>query len=131
MLAADGNSGARTTALGASRAVFTSSTPPDGARTSTASPPAAGRLHNAAGGLSSSSVGRTATNKTSPSEVNAGADSPLAPRVNRRAGRCPSGSTSQTAVTYSVRLSLSSLTVVTTREPSGDTASPDTRGRAM
>ncbi len=62
--------------------------------------------------------------------MNAGDDSPFAPRVNRRAGSWPSGSSSQTAVMYSVRFSLSSLTVVTTREPSGDTASPDTLGSA-
>ena len=62
--------------------------------------------------------------------MNAGADSPFAPLVKRRAGALPFGSSSQTAVTYSVRFSLSSLTVVTTRKPSGETASPDTRGKA-
>ena len=61
----------------------------------------------------------TATNSRSPSAVNAGDDSPLAPRVSRRAGRWPAGSSSQIALTNSVRLSLSSATVVTTRDPSG------------
>ena len=74
--------------------------------------------------------GRAATNSRSPSAVKAGDDSPLAPRVSRRAGRWPAGSSSQRALTYSVRLSLSSATVVTTREPSGDTARPATPAAA-
>src|SRR5215207_2846542 len=122
---------AATTVTGAARAVRTVATPPGSATSSTASPPAAGNRHNDAGGLSSSSVGRDATKRMSPSAVKAGDDSPLAPRVSLRAGRRPVGSTSQTALTNSVRLSLSSATVVTTRDPSGETARPESRGSAM
>jgi hypothetical protein len=69
-------------------------------------------------------------NSRSPSAVKVGDDSPFAPRVSRRAGRPPLASTSHTALTYSVRLSLSSAMVIASREPSAETASPDTRGSA-
>ncbi len=90
----------------------------------------AGRRHRAAGGLSSASPGRTARNNTSPSAVITGADSPFTPWVSLRAGTVPVGSNSHMALRNSVRLSFSALIVVTTRDPSGDTASPDTRGTA-
>ena len=123
---AERSSFAATTVAAAARAVRTPSTPPGSASTSTASPPAAGNRHNDAGGLSSSSVGRAATNRRSPSAVKVGDDSPFAPRVRRRAGCLPAGSSSHIALTNSVRFSLSSAIDVTTRDPSGDTARPDT-----
>ncbi|PQM44008.1 hypothetical protein C1Y40_05834 [Mycobacterium talmoniae] len=109
----------------------TVATPPGIASTSLASPPPDGSRHSAAGGLSvSSALPRAETNSRSPSAVNAGDDSPCAPRVSRRAGWSPCGSSSQIAAMYSVRLSLSSATVVTSRVPSAETARPDTRGSA-
>ena len=122
------------TTSSAPRAVRTALTPPGTLNTSTASPPPAGSRHSEAGGFvpssAQSAVGRDETNSRSPSMVNAGDESPLALRVSRRAGRWPAGSISQTAPMCSFRLSLSSVTVVTTRDPSADTASPETRGNA-
>src|SRR5689334_16501269 len=112
MSRADGNSGPLTTTAPALRAARTMLTPPGMQSTSTASPPAAGNRHNDAGGLSLlptfSPVGRDERNSKSPSAVNAGLDSPLEPRVSRRAGLSPAGSSSHTALRYSVFLWLSS-----------------------
>ena len=85
---ADGSIGPRTTVSSASTGGAHRLTPPGKASASCASPPAAGSRHNAAGGLSSSSLGRTATNKRSPSAVNTGDDSPFAPRVRRAPAAC-------------------------------------------
>lgn len=118
------------TVVAARRAACTAATPPGSDSSSNASPPCRGSRHRAAGGASSPGVARVATNNRSPSEVNVGADSPVLPWVSRRAGCTPSGSNSHIAVTYSVRSGLSSLIVVTTRAPSGDTARPATLGSA-
>src|SRR5690606_7004574 len=104
-------------------------TPPGWAASSVASPPAAGSDQTA--GLASSSEPRLATKRRSPSAVNTGWDSPVGPWVRRRAGRPPAGSTYMTAVWYVVGSSFSVLTAVTGRRPSGERASPPSRGRAM
>ena len=49
---------------------------------------------------------------------------------NRRASRCPEGSSSQSAVTYFLRSFDSSAIAVTTLLPSGERASPSSRGSA-
>ena len=115
--------------LGVSRAVLTASTPPGGARPR---PPRRRRRQIPRGrGRLVVVVGRAHRDVQ---QVTVGRERRrrLALRPSGQAsGRQPAfGSSSQIAVTYSVRFSLGSLTVVTTRAPSGETASPDTRGRA-
>ena len=65
-----------------------------------------------------------------PVAVKTGFDSPFAPHVSRRAGSCPCGSTSHKAPTYPVPSSSRVDWAITTRVPSGDSASAVTRGRA-
>ena len=62
--------------------------------------------------------------------MNAALASPLALRVSRRAGFSPVGSTSHSAVTNFVVLASSVATLVTSRDPSGDSTNPLTRGMA-
>ena len=123
-----------TATVSARAAVTTESIPPGREPTTRASPPPAGSSHRWRGvsslPSSASGSGRAETKSTSPPGVNAGAPSPFALRVSRRAGASPVGSTSHSAVTNAVRLGLSVATVVTRRVPSGDSASPPTRGSA-
>ncbi len=96
----EGSTDEPTSTVPAWRATTTPPSPPGRWATVRASPPAAGRSHSAAGASSSlSSPGRTEENRRSPDGVNAAPDSPFAPRVRRRAGRRPVGSTSHNAVT--------------------------------
>ena len=97
MPVADGSKVVVTSVTSAARAACTASTPPGRSSSCVASPPAAGSRHSAAGGGSASAVARAAMKSRSLSAVNTGADSPFAPRVSRRAGRLPAGSSSQTA----------------------------------
>src|SRR5664280_1241967 len=124
-----------TTTVGAQRAVARPSTPPGGSATGRASPPPAGSSHSRVGSSTRSAFfpagsERLEVNTSEPSGRKAGAASPAADRVSRRSGRTPLGSSSHSAVTYLVRSGLSVPTDVTSRLPSGESASPAARGRA-
>lgn len=77
-----------------------------------------------------SGSGRADVKKRSPFAANAAPASPFALRVMRRAGCSPWGSISHSAVPYSVPFALSVATVVTSRDPSGLSTSPLSRGIA-
>jgi hypothetical protein len=108
--------------------------PPGRVPWSVASPPPAGSRHSAAGGsspsFSPSGSGRAERKSRSPVGVKAGSLSPGSPRVSRRAGRTPAGSTSHSAPRYRVPSASGVETWVTSRVPSGASTSPAQRGRA-
>jgi hypothetical protein len=136
---APGMAEAVTTTSPVSAATLTAPIPPGWVSTSRASPPSAGRLHSAGFGsspapvpdpFSASGSGRAEVNSSEPSGAHAGADSPGALRVRRRAGRRPSGSTSHRADCHVVRSASRVCTATASRRPSAERASPATRGRA-
>src|SRR5687767_12181968 len=110
------------------------STPAGGSASRRASPPAAGRNHSAARSSRSSPFlawgsGRAEVKITDPSGRKAALDSPLAERVNRRGGASPAGSSCHRADWNLVPSGATVETDVTRRDPSGERASPATRGR--
>lgn len=119
------------TTVDASRAVSGLPTPPAREATTRASPPVAGSSQRAVVASSSDcGSGRPEVKSRSPEGVKIAPPSPFAERVRRRAGCCPLGSTSQSAVVYAV-LSVESVdTEVTRRVPSWESTRPPTRGRA-
>ena len=132
----DGNVAEVTTTVPAPDATRTSLIPPGRVATTRASPPPDGSsqswlLASSSSSTSSSGSGRAEVNSSDPSGRKAAPPSPLALRVSRRAGASPAGSTSQSAVTYFVRLGFSVETAVTNLPPSGESTRPEPRGRSM
>ena len=123
---------AATTTVSASLAAWTPPIPPARDKATRASPPSDGRIQRAftgsASGLSGS--GRAEVKYRSPLAANTAPASPLALRVIRRACLAPPGSTSHSAVQYSVPFAPRVATVVTSRAPSGLSVKPLTLGIA-
>src|SRR5688572_11787566 len=109
--------------------------PAGGSASRRASPPPAGRSHSADRSSRSSlffasGSGRAEVKRREPSGRKAPLLSPLAERVRRRGGASPAGSSCQRAVWNLVPSGATVETDVTRRDPSGERASPETRGRA-
>ncbi|WP_088317219.1 hypothetical protein [Kineosporia sp. R_H_3] len=130
----DGIVAERSTTVPRSRATTNPPTPPGRVATTRASPPRASSSHSAGFASSASppasTSGRVETKSRPPSGRNAAVDSPLALRVSRRGSRRPCGSSSHSALPYVVRAASIVATDVTSRSPSGLSASPPNRGSA-